>query len=97
MIYTIKTLKFWGRSVMPPTRVGSRRVPSRHHIPHACLDSTAHIRIRRSAPWLFLRGRPAIATILRVMVWVRDRVRVRVFDGSFRVRHGVVGRLGFSS
>ena len=38
--------------------------------------------------------RATIAKFLRVMVRVRDRL---FFHGSFRVRHGVVGRLAFSS
>ena len=49
--------------------------------------------------WHVMGGGPpsqrvAIAKILRVMVMVRVRDRVH---GSFKVRHGVVGRLGFSS
>ena len=49
-----------------------------------------------------VNGVPNSITVLKATIlyaWRRGsfRVRVRVFHGSFRVRHGVMGRLGFSS
>jgi len=49
--FKIKKSKKIGERDTAPLTLGSRRVPSRENIPHACLDLTAYI--RRSTPSYF--------------------------------------------